>query len=321
MLLFRHFDETPPTAQGGVVALGNFDGLHRGHRAVLEAARSAGQRRGRLWGVMSFEPHPRAVLRPPAKPFRLTSMRVKARLVEEMGADFLLLQHFDRDFASISATDFVDRILVGALKISEVVVGQDYVFGQGRMGDAELLARMAGTRGFAATFIDPVLAKDATAYSSTVVRDALVAGRLAEVRAQLGRHWEIDGHVRRGDQRGRELGYPTANMAMGDLIHPAAGVYAVRVGIEGEGAVAWHDGVAYCGPRPTFDKTEVVLESHLFDFSGDLYGKSLRVALVAFIRPDKRFDDVQALIAQMDEDAKAARHALAAVSVSEEANP
>ncbi len=218
-----------------MVALGNFDGLHRGHRAVLETARAAAARRAVPWGVMSFEPHPRAVLRPPQKPFRLTSLRVKARLIEEMGADFLLLQHFDRGFASIAATDFVDRILVGALKVTEVVVGQDYVFGQGRMGDAELLSRMAASRGFAVTFIDPVLAKDATAFSSTVVRDALVAGRLADVRTQLGRNWEIDGHVRRGDQRGRELGYPTANMIMGDLIHPAAGVYAVRVGIEGQG--------------------------------------------------------------------------------------
>jgi riboflavin kinase/FMN adenylyltransferase len=277
MRLFRHFDETPDSARGGVVALGNFDGLHRGHRAVLETARAAAARRNIPWGVMSFEPHPRAVLRPPTKPFRLTSMRIKARLIEEMGADFLLLQHFDRAFASISATDFVDRILVGALKVAEVVVGQDYIFGHGRMGDAELLSRMADSRGFAATFIDPVLAKDATAFSSTVVRDALVAGRLADVRGQLGRNWEIDGHVRRGDQRGRELGYPTANMVMGDLIHPAAGVYAVRVGVEEQGTTVWHPGVAYCGPRPTFDKTEVVLESHLFDFQGDLYGGIGRV--------------------------------------------
>lgn len=320
MRLFRHFDETPEAAKGGAVALGNFDGLHRGHRAVLDAARAVGTRRHAPWGVMSFEPHPRAVLRPPQKPFRLTSMRVKTRLIEEMGADFLLLQHFDRAFSAISATDFVDRILVGALKVAEVVVGQDYVFGQGRMGDAEMLTRMAASRGFAVTVIDPVLAKDASAYSSTLVRDALVAGRLADVRAQLGRNWEIDGHVRKGDQRGRELGYPTANMTMGDLIHPAAGVYAVRVGIEGAGKTDWHSGVAYCGPRPTFDKTEVVLESHLFDFSGDLYGKQLRVALVEFVRPDKRFDDIQALIAQMDADARAARQALA-VSVSEEANP
>ncbi|HEY1722303.1 MAG TPA: bifunctional riboflavin kinase/FAD synthetase [Magnetospirillaceae bacterium] len=320
MRLFRHFDETPGAVRGGAVALGNFDGLHRGHRAVLDAARMAGAKQKVPWGVMSFEPHPRAVLRPPAKPFRLTSMRVKARLIEEMGADFLLLQHFDRAFASISATNFIDRVLVGALNVSEVVVGQDYVFGQGRMGDAELLTRSAAAHGFAVTVIDPVLTKDATAYSSTVVREALAAGRLADVRAQLGRNWEIDGHVRKGDQRGRELGYPTANIAMGDLIHPAAGVYAVRIGIEGQGATEWYSGVAYCGPRPTFDKTEVVLEAHLFDFAGDLYGKPLRVAMVEFIRPDKRFDDIKALIAQMDDDAKAARAALA-VSVSEEANP
>jgi riboflavin kinase / FMN adenylyltransferase len=320
MRLFRHYAETPEPARGGAIALGNFDGVHRGHRAVLEAARDAGARRRVPWGVMSFEPHPRAVLRPPQHPFRLTSMRVKARLIEEMGADFLLLQHFDRDFAAISATDFIDRVLVGALKVAEVIAGQDYVFGQGRMGDAEMLMRVGAAKGFAVTLVEPVLGKDGTAYSSTVVREALAAGRLAEVRAQLGRNWEIDGHVRKGDQRGRELGFPTANLGLGDLIHPAAGVYAVRVGIEGQGAVDWHPGVAYCGPRPTFDKTEVQLEAHLFDFSGDLYGRQLRVALVDFIRGDKRFDTIDALVAQMNDDARAARRVLA-MSVSEEANP
>jgi riboflavin kinase/FMN adenylyltransferase len=320
MRLFRHFAETPDAARGGAVALGNFDGVHRGHRAVLEAARDAGARRRTPWGVLSFEPHPRAVLRPPQQPFRLTSMRVKARLIEEMGAAFLLLQHFDHAFAAISATDFIDRVLIGALQVSEVIAGQDYVFGQGRMGDAELLARMGAVKGFAVTFVDPVTGKDGTAYSSTVVRDALAGGRMAEVRAQLGRHWEIDGHVRKGDQRGRELGFPTANIGLGDLIHPAAGVYAVRVGIEAEGAVDWRPGVAYCGPRPTFDKTEVLLEAHLFDFSGDLYGRQLRVALVEFIRGDKRFDTIDALVVQMNEDARAARRLLA-MSVSEGADP
>ena len=318
MRLFRHFAETPDSARGGAIALGNFDGLHRGHRAVLDAACRAGLRRKIPWGVMSFEPHPRAVLRPPQHPFRLTSMRVKARLIEEMGADFLLLQHFDRAFASISAADFVDRVLVGALKVAEVVAGQDYVFGQGRMGDAEMLARMGAARGFAVTTVEPVLAADGSAYSSTVVREALAAGRLGEVRDQLGRHWEIDGHVRRGDRRGRDLGFPTANVLLGDLIRPAAGVYAVRVGIEGERGTEWHSGVAYCGPRPTFDKTEVMLEAHLFDFAGDLYGRPLRVALVEFIRPDQRFASVAALVAQMHDDARAARRAL---SVSEGADP
>ncbi len=320
MRLFRHFAETPEAARGGAIALGNFDGVHRGHRAVLDAARAAGARRRVPWGVMSFEPHPRAVLRPPQQPFRLTSMRVKARLIEEMGADFLLLQHFDKAFAAIPATDFIDRVLVGALRVAEVIAGQDYVFGQGRMGDAEMLTRMGAARGFAVTVVEPVVARDGSAFSSTVVREALAAGRLGDVRDQLGRHWEIDGHVRKGDQRGRELGFPTANIGLGDLIQPAAGVYAVRVGIEEDHGLVWRPGVAYCGPRPTFDKTEVQLEAHLFDYAGDLYGRQLRVALVEFIRADRRFDTVEALVAQMRDDARAARQALA-LSVSEEADP
>lgn len=324
MRLFRHFQEAPEAAHGGVVALGNFDGLHLGHRAVLEAAKAAGQRRNRSWGVFTFEPHPRAVLRPPATPFRLTALRVKARLIEEVGADFMLAQHFDRDFASISAEHFVERILCGALGAAEVVAGQDFVFGRGRMGDAELLANMAATRGFAASLINPVLGPDGIAYSSTVVREALQAGRLADVRTQLGRNWEIDGHVQKGEARGRTFGFPTANIALGELIRPAAGVYAVRVAIEGDrdrsGGANWRPGVAYCGPRPTFDNADTLLEAHLFDFDGDLYGRNLRVALVEFIRPDRRFDDHAALVAQMDEDAAAARRLLAH-TVSEGANP
>ena len=320
MRLFRHFQETPDAVRGGVVALGNFDGLHLGHRAVLEAARAAGRRLSRPWGVFTFEPHPRAVLRPPATPFRLTALRVKTRLIEELGADFMLAQHFDRDFAAIPADEFVTRVLVGALGAAEVVAGQDFVFGRGRMGDAELLVNMADTQGFTASLINPVLGPGGVAYSSTVVREALAAGRLADVRAQLGRNWEIDGHVQKGEARGRELGFPTANIALGELLRPAAGVYAVRVKIEGMGGDEWRPGVAYCGPRPTFDNAETLLEAHLFDFDGDLYGRNLRVALVEFVRPDVRFDDLAALVAQMDKDAAAARRLLAH-TVSEGANP
>ena len=308
MRLFRHFDESPEAIKGGAVALGNFDGLHRGHRVVIEAARAEGQARGVPWGVMSFEPHPRAVLTTPKAPFRLTPMRTKARLIEEMGADFVLMQHFDRDFASISAADFVDRVLVGGLGVSVVVAGHDFVFGKGRQGDAEMLARAAETRGFDATFVDPVLSGDGTAYSSSIVREALVTGRLDQVTRQLGRPWEIEGHVQRGEARGRNLGYPTANIALGELIHPATGVYAVRVEINGAGP--WLPGVAYIGPRPTFGGVETLLEAHLFDFSGDLYGKGLRVALVEYMRPDQRFDDATALAGQMDRDAQAARRLL-----------
>jgi riboflavin kinase/FMN adenylyltransferase len=309
MRLFRHFDEAPDPIKGGAVALGNFDGVHCGHRVVIEAARNEGNRRHAPWGVMSFEPHPRAVLSAPKAPFRLTPMRTKARLIEEMGADFALMQHFDRAFAGISAEEFVNRILVGGLKVSAVVAGHDFVFGKGRQGDVELLTRMAETNGFDVVFVDPVMTAAGTAYSSSIVREALVAGRLDEVVRQLGRPWEIEGHVRRGEARGRELGYPTANVALGELIRPATGVYAVRVEINGSGP--WRPGVAYIGSRPTFGGDETFLEAHLFDFSGDLYGKGLRVAMIDYLRPDQRFADAAALAAQMDRDAQSARRRLA----------
>jgi riboflavin kinase/FMN adenylyltransferase len=318
MRLFRHFEETPNATKRCAVALGNFDGIHLGHRVVIERARDEGRRRGMVWGVMSFEPHPRAVLSKTPTPFRLTSMRVKAHLIEAMGADFVLMQHFDRAFASISASDFVTRVLLEGLGAAVIVVGQDFVFGRNRGGDAELLARMAGVMGFDVVFVDPVVAQDGTAYSSSVVREALLAGRLDEVYRQLGRHWEIDGHVQRGDARGRQLGYPTANIALGELIRPAVGVYAIRAEIDGSGT--WRPGVAYIGPRPTFGGHEIVLEAHLFDFSNDLYGKSLRVALVDFLRPDQRFDSAEALRQQMDRDATTARQRLATLS-DQEANP
>jgi len=317
MRLFRHFDETPDAIRGGVVALGNFDGLHLGHRVVIEAARAAGQRHGVPWGVMTFEPHPRAVLSAAPKPFRLTSMRVKARLIQEMGADFVLMQHFAKPFAAITATEFVDRVLVGALNASGVVAGHDFVFGKSRLGDAELLVRLAEARGFDVNLVDPVLAEHGVAYSSSVIREALGAGRLSEATRQLGRPWEIDGHVQRGEARGRELGYRTANIALGELLRPAAGVYAVRAEIDGAGV--WLPGVAYCGSRPTFEGSETVLEVHLFDFDGDLYGKHLRVAMIEFVRPDQRFADAAALAHQMDQDAQTARRLLA-VPVANEVN-
>jgi len=312
MRLFRHFDEAPDAIKGGAVAIGNFDGVHRGHRAVMERARDEARKRNAPWGVMTFEPHPRTVLAAASKPFRLTPLRVKARLIEEMGADFALMQHFDRGFAAIGATEFVDRALLGGLGAAVTVTGQDFVFGKDRQGDSELLSNLAEARGFKAVFVDPVLTPDGMAYSSSLVRDALVAGRLDDVARQLGRPWEIDGHVRKGQARGRQLGYPTANVGMGELIHPAAGVYAVRAEIEGAGG--WRPGVGYIGPRPTFGGGEVELEVHIFDFAGDLYAKHLRVALIEYLRPDQNFADIAALVAQMDRDAEKARRLLAATN-------
>ncbi|MEO5374359.1 MAG: bifunctional riboflavin kinase/FAD synthetase [Alphaproteobacteria bacterium] len=311
MRLYRHFTELPAEARGAVVALGNFDGVHRGHQAVIGAALDIARSIGTPAGVLTFEPHPRALFGPTVEPFRLTPFRIKARLIEALGVDFVIAQHFDRDFASHTAAEFVDLVLVRSLEVRHVVVGYDYLFGRNRGGDAAFLMEAGAVRGFAVTTVDAVKAPDGDIYSSTRVRGHLVGGRPAAAAAVLGHDWEVEGRVETGDRRGRELGYPTANLHLGEYQPPATGVYAVRAGIDHGTATVWHDGVANFGRRPSFDDRPPLLEVHLFDFAGDLYHQHLRVALVEYLRPERRFEGRDALQAQMAEDCLRARAILA----------
>lgn len=307
MRIFRHYAELPADIRGGVVALGNFDGVHMGHQAVIREAMRLADEAGAAHGVMSFEPHPRMVFNPVLPPFRLTPFRTKARHVEALGVNFLIMQHFDRDFAAHTAEEFVDQVLVGGLAVRHVVVGYDYVFGHGRKGNCEVLKAMGASRGFGVTCLPPVLALGGDVYSSTRVRQYLTDSKPREAAKLLGSYWEIEGRVEHGDARGRTIGFPTANLHLGEYLHPATGVYAVRAGIDRGGATVWHDGVANFGRRPTFDKTDVLLEVHLLDFEGDLYGRHLRVALIEHIRPESKFDGIDALRAQIAQDAAAAK--------------
>lgn len=310
MRIFRHFTELPAEFQGGVVVLGNFDGVHLGHQAVIETARLIARAQNVPLGVMTFEPHPRQVFDPNQPPFRLTPMRIKARHIESLGADFLILQHFDKAFSSHSAEDFVGEILVRHLAVRHVVVGYDYVFGARRGGNCERLEEMSRLHGFGSTCVPAVKSPDGELFSSTRVREYLQAGRVAEAATMMGRPWEIEGRVEHGDARGRTIGFPTANLRLGEYIRPAAGVYAIRAGIDQGAETLWHDGVANYGRRPTFDKTDEILEAHLFDFDGDLYGKHLRVALIDFLRGEQKFDGLEALKAQIAQDAAQARRIL-----------
>lgn len=316
MRIFRHYTELPADARGGVAALGNFDGVHLGHQAVIGRARDLARQMGAPCGVMTFEPHPRSVFNPDHPAFRLTPFRIKARLIEELGLDFLVMQHFDLAFASHTAEKFVDQALVSGLGVRHVVVGYDYEFGKGHSGDGRLLQAMAAGRGFGVTLVEPVAARDGAAYSSTAARHALAAGRPEEARRILGRWWEIEGRVEHGDARGRGLGFPTANIGLADYLHPADGVYAVLVrqdvGAGAPEAHPWRPGVANLGCRPTFGKDERLLEVHLFDYSGDLYGRHLRVALVERLREERKFDGLEALKHQIAEDCDKARRLLAA---------
>jgi riboflavin kinase / FMN adenylyltransferase len=298
-----------------VLAVGNFDGLHRGHALLIQRVQDLARGAGRPVAVLTFEPHPRSVFVPAAEPFRLTPFRVKERELARLGVDLLFVQHFDLAFAAKSAEDFLSEIIVGAIGASHVVVGWDCTFGKGRRGSPEML-RGAGARfGFDVTVLEPIRGADQVVYSSTQIRELLKTGKPCEAAALLGRFWEIDGRVMVGDRRGRTIGFPTVNLGLGEYIRPAFGVYAVRV--SGDGAddpFAGHtiDGVANIGLRPTVGTPEPRLEAHLFDIDADLYGRHLRVALIDFIRPEMKFAGLDALKAQIAEDARRARMLLSA---------
>jgi riboflavin kinase/FMN adenylyltransferase len=312
MRIFRH-DRLSAADRGAVAAIGNFDGVHLGHQQVIAAAGRVARAARLPQAVLTFEPHPRSVFRPDDPPFRLTPFRVKSRRIEALGVDLLFVLHFDLAFAQRSAEDFIAEILVERLGLSHVVVGYDFVFGNKRRGNATLLADRGAALGFGVTIIEPVEAMSGVAYSSTRIREHLAAGRPREAAALLGRFWEIDGRVERGDQRGRAIGFPTANIFLQDYLRPAGGVYAVRAGIAEGGETRWHDAVANFGTRPTLGGSDLRLEVHIFDYAGDLYGRHLRVQLIDYLRPERKFPGLDALQAQIAADAAQARSLLKAL--------
>jgi riboflavin kinase/FMN adenylyltransferase len=311
MRVLRHTDGVPADARGAVVAIGNFDGLHRGHQAVIgKAARLARELEAPL-ALLTFEPHPRSFFRPQDPPFRLTPFRLKARLIEALGVDLLVTLRFDRSLASLSAEDFVRRILVEGLAARHIVVGDNFHFGKGRGGDVALLEEMGRHNGFGVSALARVVGAGSEPYSSTQVREYLKAGNPTRAGLLLGHYWEIAGRVQHGDKRGRELGFPTANLRLGKVLRPAFGIYAVRAGIDRGASTDWYGGAANVGMRPMWRTEEPMVEVHLFDFEGDLYGKHLRVALVDYLRPELKFDSLEALTEQIAEDCRRARDNLA----------
>jgi riboflavin kinase/FMN adenylyltransferase len=313
--IVRHPGSGSSHPRGAVLAMGNFDGLHKGHAALIGRATDRARAAGVPAAVLTFEPHPRGVFIPGGEPFRLTPFRVKEREIARLGVDLLFVQHFDLEFAKKSAESFVEEVLVGAIGATHIVVGHDCTFGNRRRGTPEMLRAAGAEHGFGLTVIEPICGPDAAVYSSTHIRELLRSGKPREVAAQLGRFWEIDGRVMVGDRRGRTIGFPTVNLGLGENLHPAFGVYAVRVSGDGpDDAFAGRaiDGVANIGLRPTVGSPEPRLEAHLFDIDTDLYGRHLRVSLVDFIRPEQRFAGLDALKAQIAKDAGTARRILAA---------
>lgn len=307
MRILRYDRDIEPKARGAVVALGNFDGVHRGHRALLAEARRIADARGVPFAAVVFEPYPREFFRPGAEPFRLTPFRAKARLLEACGIDFLIVLTFDAQLAAMPAPDFVLDVLVKDLAVVHVVVGADFRFGKNRGGDATVLAYMGEMEGFGVTVYPPLAADTGGKVSSSRIRAALREGRPDEAAHLLGHWWSIEGEVGTGDKRGRTLGYPTANLTLDGTLQPAFGVYAVRVQMP-DGTL--RQGVANFGRRPTYAVETPLFEVYIFDFDGDLYGQQLRVELIAFLRPEEKFANVEALKTQLAADCVRAREIL-----------
>ena len=301
-------DDGPPldALKGGVFAIGNFDGVHRGHHAVIAATLSRARALGAPAAALTFEPHPRAFFRPEVPLFRLTDERNKLRLLAAAGLDGAVALTFDAALAGLSAEDFIGRILVDRLAAKGVTVGFDFHFGRNRQGSPEFLVAQGRERGFSVDIVPP-FEHEGMRVSSGPIRDALAAGSIAAATEMLGHPWFVTGTVIHGDKRGRDLGFPTANLRLDPACGLKHGIYAVRIGIKGQ----HHDAVASFGRRPMFDDGAPLLEVFLFDFSGDLYGAELDVAFIGWIRPEMKFDSVEDLIACMTDDAKQARSILA----------
>jgi riboflavin kinase/FMN adenylyltransferase len=291
-----------PALKGAVVAIGNFDGVHRGHRAVIAAALARAETLGRPAAALTFEPHPRSFLRPQEPVFRITDEAAKLRLFAATGLNGAIVLKFDAALAEPSPEDFVDAILVRRLGIAGAAVGYDFRFGHNRNGTPDLLAAEGARHGFAVDIV-PAVEVEGLRIASGAVREALAAGHVKEANTFLGYPWFVTGKVVHGDKRGRELGYPTANLQLDPSCGLRHGIYAVRVGIGGRR----YNGVASFGRRPMFDVGTVLLEVFLFDFSGDLYGQTIDVAFIDWIRHELNLGSVEALIRRMDEDSRIAR--------------
>lgn len=310
MKILRDYLYMDPSDRGACAAIGNFDGVHRGHQSVIALAKDTVP--DAPLGVLTFEPHPRAFFAPDAPPFRLMSREARASRLDKLGVDYLFEMNFNAALAALSPEDFAQRVVKDGFGLRHVIVGSDFCFGKGRSGTAADLERFGAQMGFGVT-IAPLMAHSDTVVSSTAIRRALSDGRPRDAAAMLG-HWHrIEGPVVGGEQRGRELGYPTANMSIEGLHPPAFGVYAVLVDVlEGAHQGSYH-GVASMGVRPMFGENRPNLETFLFDFSGDLYDTPLSVGLVEYLRPEEKFDNLDALVAQMDADSARARACLAAL--------
>ena len=302
MQVIHGSENVPAERRGAVLAIGNFDGVHRGHQALLKAARDQAGKLGRRSGAILFEPHPREFFQPGKPHFRLTPLPRKLELLDQFGLDLAVVLRFDAAFAELTAEDFIERVLVEGLGASHIVIGYDFRFGKDRAGDPDALRRAGAARGFGVTVI-PQVAEAGEVFSSGAIRAELAQGDVKGAADALGHWWRVAGSVIAGAKRGERLGFPTANLALTPGTALAHGIYAVRVYVGRER----HDGAAYLGTRPMFDDGEPILEVFLLDFGGDLYGRQIEVEFIDFVRADAKFHSVEVLKEQMAKDCARAR--------------
>ena len=317
MHLLGALEPIPPEFHNAVVAIGNFDGLHRGHQELLGVARDHATRLGKPWGIVTFEPHPRSFFKPDEPVFRLTPLPLKARLASALGASFVLSLTFDKKFSLLEPEGFVGEYLIDRMKVDHVVTGYDFHFGRGRKGNPIILKKLGQEFGFDVTIVDQVADEgdSHSPFSSSSIRSALRRGHMSAAAKELGYYWTVMGEVVHGDQRGRAIGFPTANIILEEGAEPIRGIFAVRVR-DGEvkNSKAWA-GAGYFGNRPTFETAQTFLEVHLFDMNEDLYGRTLLVEFIDLIRPDQKFNSVEELVRQMKQDCAQAKARLQSLAL------
>ena len=307
MIIIRHISDTPAAARGAALAIGNFDGVHRGHQHLIDLAGEYASEEKIPLAALSFEPHPKRYFAPHLPPFRLTPFEDKARLLRQLGVDCFFCLAFGKKLSALSADDFIDKIILTGIKPAAIFVGSDFVFGHARSGNFAKLKHAAMQNNFIVPEIALLLADDGAVISSSRIRDALKSGDCPLATRLLGRPWQVSGHVSPGRALARQLGFPTANIVLRDHQRPAFGVYAVRVSGAGGGVIS---GVANIGLRPTVegsDSAAAICEVHLFDWCGDLYGKKLHVDLIEFIRREQKFSNLEELKNQIAADCAIAR--------------
>ena len=317
MQIYKHHIGLPKKHRHGSIAIGNFDGMHKGHCEVIRQAGLFARERTIPWGVLTFEPHPREFFNKVAPLFRLTPPNIKNRQIEALGVEFLVVIRFDNEFAKITADEFISQILVQSLNASYIVSGFNFAFGHKRSGNTEFLQTKGKQLGFGTADIKEVLDEGGKIISSTRIRKYLIEGNPKAAANLLGRYFEIEGVASRGDQRGHKIGFPTANILLNNNLRPAIGVYAIKAAIGPGLNTIWHDGVANLGYRPTFNGSDCILETHLFNFDQDIYDANLKIKLIEFIRPEKNFENVEKLTEQIKLDCSRSKSILSCLKTKE----